>query len=116
MLEYHLLFDELRKKLRLFMVIEYDINNNPYLRIEPESYSFSNSNVLNIIGIPNGTEERADSKRLFNSIEVGSNFTDFSLESDYYPTDNPILSFRKSVFNTCGECSVNNDSQENKRL
>ena len=108
------LFDELRKKLRLFMVIEYDINNNPYLRIEPESYSFSNSNVLNIIGIPNGTEERADSKRLFNSIEVGSNFTDFSLESDYYPTDNPILSFRKSAFNTCGECSVNNDSQENK--
>ena len=54
------------------MVIEYDVDGIPYLRIEQESYSFSSTNILSISDIQDSTTEEIDKTRLYNSIKVGS--------------------------------------------
>lgn len=108
------LFEELRKKFRLFMVIEYDVDGIPYLRIEPESYSFSSTNILDISDIQDSTTEEIDKTRLYNSIKVGSKIFEPKTGVYWYNEKSPILSFIESTFPTCGECTVNSDSEQNE--
>jgi hypothetical protein len=55
------LFAELRKKLNIFIGIEYDVANRPYLRIEQLPYFFSNTIPLfNINEIPQGAIQTYD--------------------------------------------------------
>lgn len=108
------LFEELRKKFRLFMVIEYDVDGIPYLRIEQESYSFSSTNILSISDIQDSTTEEIDKTRLYNSIKVGSKIFEPKTGVYWYNEKSPILSFIESTFPTCGECTVNSDSEQNE--
>ena len=108
------LFEELRKKFRLFMVIEYDVDGIPYLRIEPESYSFSSTNILDISDIQDSTTEEIDKTRLYNSIKVGSKITEPTTVETIYDENSPVLSFIESTFTTCGECTVNSERKKKK--
>ena len=113
-LSFQTLFSELRKKFRLFIVVEYDGLNNPYLRVEPESYSFNTLNILTIPEIQNETIEQVDKTRLYNSIKVGSKKTLITTDVDFYNETNPLLNFNEATFTTCGECTVNSDSEQNE--
>lgn len=110
------LFKELRKKLRLYMVIEYSFGV-PYLRIEPEDYSFDDTTLLmNFDTIPYGTKETFDINRLFNSISVGSKTTklqDIDGETavkDYEKSDT-LLMWDDKNYNSCGYCTATKDSE-----
>jgi len=112
-LSFNKLFLELRKKFRLYIVVEYNLGV-PYLRIEPESYSFSDTELLSINKIPNGTTELIDINRIFNAIEVGSNDTELDTGDNFYDINQPIYNWNKTTFTACGECSVSNYSEQSK--
>lgn len=112
-ISFNKLFLELRKKFRLYIVVEYALGV-PYLRIEPESYSFSDVELLSIDKIPNGTTELIDINRIFNAIEVGSNDTELDTGEDFYNINIPLYNWNKTTFTACGECSVSNYSEQSK--
>ena len=112
-LSFNKLFTELRKKFRLYIVVEYN-SGVPYLRIEPESYSFSNVELLSIVDLPNGITEKIDISRIFNSIEVGSQDTELDTGDNFYDIYQPIDNWDKTTFTACGECSVSSNSEQNK--
>jgi hypothetical protein len=105
------LFDELRKKLRLYMGIEYDVANRPYLRIEQESYFFSNTVPLfNIDEIPHGTIQTYDINRNFNAINVGSTTVDVQDGgSTPYPQES-YTAWNDETYVGCGTCTGLKDS------
>ena len=100
------LFLELRKKLRLYMAIEYDVANRPYLRIEQEGYFFSNTVPLfSVDSVQLGTIQTYDRTRDFNEIKIGS--TDSTVQDGspvYYPKD-PYNSWVENKFLGCGTCT-----------
>lgn len=113
------LFKELRKKLRLYMVIEYSFGV-PYLRIEPEDYSFDDTTeLMSFNDIPYGAKETFDINRLFNSISVGSKTTklqDIDGETavkDYEKSDS-LLMWDDRTYNSCGYCTATKDSESVK--
>lgn len=112
-LSFNKLFLELRKKFRLYIIVEYALGV-PYLRIEPESYSFSSTNILDISDIQDSTTEEIDKTRLYNSIKVGSNDTELDTGDDFYNINTPLLNWDKTTYTACGECSVSNYSEQNE--
>ena len=122
-LTFRKLFDEVRKKVRIYIGIEYDVNNNPYLRIEQESYFFTSDNLLSFTDIPYGTLEKTDLSRIFNSIMVGSNNTELQsadsgfdggyTPNPYQPTD-LNRTWNKQTYTSCGRCTNDSNSEQNK--
>lgn len=105
------LYEELRKKLRLYMAVEYS-GGNAYLRIEHEDYFFSNTTPLFNLNIQPKTVQKYDIDRNFNIIDIGS--TDYLLSSEdsiiSYPQKR-YISWNKETYNSCGTCS---GKKENK--
>lgn len=105
-------FDELRKKDRIYMVIEYD-GLVPYLRIEQESYSYdSTTTLLTIPKVPLTAVETIDYSRYFNGIKVGSNDTKLQDEEAVpdYP-QNELTAWQSETYNSCSDCIADKDSE-----
>jgi len=106
------LFSELRKKLNLYMGIEYDEFNNPYLRIEQQSYFFLDSlELFSIDELPKDIKQDYDIKRDFNEILIGSETTKKVGDSTdiHYPQDR-YTSWNKESYSGCGTCTGEKDS------
>ena len=106
------LFSELRKKLNLYMGIEYDEFNNPYLRIEQQSYFFLDSlELFSIDELPKDIKQDYDIKRDFNEILIGSETTKEVGDSTdiHYPQDR-YTSWNKESYSGCGTCTGEKDS------
>lgn len=122
-LTFNQLFDEVRKKTRIFLGIEYDTNNNPYLRIEQESYFYTLNKMLTFDEVPYGVTEGTDLSRIFNSILVGSDKTELqSADSGFvvgYTPDpyNPSdlnRTWNKQTYTSCGRCTSDVNSEQNE--
>lgn len=117
------LFEEVRKKTRIFLGIEYDVNNQPYLRIEQESYFYNYDKILTFDETPYGTFEKTDLSRIFNSIMVGSDKTELQpsdtgfvggyTPDPYDPTD-LSRTWIKQTYTSCGRCTNDINSEQNK--
>ena len=104
------LFTDLRKKLSLYMAIEYDSFSNPYLRIEQESYFFADVELFSISTMPTGAIQTYDNDRNFNVINIGSE--DFEVQEDT-PVTYPQLRYtawNKESYGKCGSCLGEKDS------
>lgn len=100
------IFDELRKKLRIYMSVEKDLTGNYYLLIEDEDYFFKNDVLLTIDKVPNGTLQKKDLQRSFARIDIGSNETELQPEhAPDYPQET-VIAWEKEMFNFCGTCSA----------
>ncbi len=111
LLSFAKLFNELRKKLKLYMAVEYDGQNIPYLRIEPESYFYDNTTkILTIDSVPRGTLETLDSARLYNRIDVGSKDTFVTDEANVDYPQNALTAWNDESFTGCGGCSGDKDN------
>jgi len=101
------LYSELRKKLALYMSIEYFDNGDAYLRIEPESYFFSDDILFSIDKLPLDSVEKIDESRLFNSIIVGSTINKLIDDEDPLPTmpEQKLVGWLKETKTNCGACS-----------
>lgn len=110
MLSFQKVFDELRKKLKVYMGIEYD-GDTPYLRIEKESYFFdATEEILNISEPPAEVVEKLDTSLLYNQINVGSSTTE--LQNDAVP-DYPqekLIAWNEENYTNCGGCGGEKDS------
>jgi len=104
------LFIEMRKKVRLYMSIEKDINNNPFLRIEDEDYFYSNDILFEINNTGNDYTIKKDNKRNFSFIKAGSNVTELAEnETPSYP-QTKLIAWNKEDFGFCGSCSADKDN------
>lgn len=102
------LFDELRKKLRIYMGIEYTISGVPYLRIEQEDYFFTNTVLYTLTDIPVDTVQTYDVERNFNQIEIGSEtFRPADEGSEIYYPQKRYTAWNNEVYNSCGTCTAN---------
>jgi hypothetical protein len=101
------LYSELRKKLALYMSIEYFDNGDAYLRIEPESYFYSDEILFNIDELPLNSVEKIDESRLFNSIIVGSTINKLIDDGDPLVTmpEQKLVGWLKETKTNCGACS-----------
>jgi len=108
------LFTELRKKLKIYMGVEYNTNGNQYIRIEHEDYFYSNTiPLLNYNEIPNNTVQSYDLDGEFNSIIVGSDGTDLTDDGvEYYPSDY-IDGWEQGALIGCGTCSARKSNELN---
>jgi hypothetical protein len=107
------LFSELRKKLRLYMGIEYDINDKPYLRIEQEDYFFSNTISLLNIDIQPKTVQKYNTDRDFNYIDIGSSIYEPVDEFYNFVDDNKYDYWKEGTFQNCGTCTANKGNKLN---
>lgn len=97
------LFSELSKKERLYTSIDNDINGEPYLRIEQESYSFSNTTpLLDVDEIPFDTMQEVDIDRSYVSIIVGSK--DIMDGDGEYFRNRRYTSFVEESYDKCSNC------------
>jgi len=100
------IFNELRKKLRIYMSVEKDSIGNYYLLIEDEDYFFKNDVLLTIDKIPNRIVQTKDLERSFARIEIGSKDTQLQPEhAPDYPQET-VIAWNKETFNFCGTCSA----------
>lgn len=116
------LFDEVRKKKRIFMGIEYDLDSNPYLRIEQEDYFYTSDKLIEFTEIPYNVMEKTDTTRIFNSLKIGSNIVDLQnsdtgfdegyIPDPYSPTDFS-RTWTPQTFTTCGSCTSESNSDQN---
>ena len=106
------LFTELRKKFNLYMGIEYDAFNNPYLRIEQESYFFLDGYELFAIDyIPKDTKQEYDIKRNFNIISIGSKTYKTEDPANEFYNENRQDGWIDSKYTSCGTCTGLKDSK-----
>lgn len=101
------LFNELRKKLNIYMGIEYDSSGSPYLRIEDEPYFFANTELFSMSELPFDASEKIDSDRYFSIINVGSTNTDLQDEATPLPSmpQNKLVGWNEETKTGCGACS-----------
>lgn len=105
------LFQELRKKLRLYMGIEYTVSGVPYLRIEQEDYFYANTPIITIPDVPINLVQSYDLDRNFNRIEMGSETTEMADEATeiYYPQKR-FTAWNAERYLSCGTCLSNKES------
>lgn len=105
------LFQELRKKLRLYMGIERYPNGVPYLRIEQENYFFADTPLISISDVPINLTQSYDIDRNFNSISMGSEATEMADEATeiFYPQKR-FIAWNNERYLSCGSCLSNKDS------
>jgi hypothetical protein len=117
------LFEEVRKKVRIFMAVEYDVYGNPYLRIEDENYFYTSDRLVSFADIPFGVIEKTDITRIFNSLEIGSRITELQdsetgFEDGYVPNPYEPTDFSRTwtpqTYTTCGSCTSESNSDQNR--
>lgn len=112
LLSFQKVFEELRKKLKVYMGVEYD-GDTPYLRIERESYFFDDTTeILNITDIPAEVIEKIDTSLLYNQIKVGS--TTWELQDAEATPDYPqekLIAWNEETYTNCGGCMGEKDSE-----
>ena len=103
------LYTELRKKLRLFMSVDMFNSGQPYLRIEPESYFFSNTTpLLTIDEVPFDTSQQVDLERSYSRVKVGSSII-MDGDGEYFPNAH-YESFREEEYGNCSTCFAKKES------
>lgn len=108
------LFMELRKKLKIYMGIEYNMHGQPYIRIEHEDYFYSNTiPLLNYNITPNDTMQSYDLDGEFNNIIVGSEGTDLTDEGVAYFNSDYIDGWEQGTLIGCGTCSARKGNELN---
>ncbi|HRH57731.1 MAG TPA: hypothetical protein PLS10_08770 [Chitinophagales bacterium] len=105
------LFKELRKKLALYMAIEYDDLGNPYLRIEEENYFFADVELFSIDEIPRNVIQTYDNKRNFNVVNIGSNKTEALEDSPITYPQLRYTAWNEESYGKCGSCVGEKDSE-----
>lgn len=105
------LFQELRKKLRLYMGIEYTVSGVPYLLIEQEDNFYANTPIITIPDVPINLVQSYDLDRNFNRIEMGSETTEMADEATeiYYPQKR-FTAWNAERYLSCGTCLSNKES------
>ena len=102
-------FKEIRKKLHIYMAVETDSAGNVFLRIEPETYFFNQTNVLTIPDIPLDLVETIDTSQVLSSISVGSKDTKVD-DGNYYTFAEVFLQgWIEENFNNCSTCIEENN-------
>lgn len=104
------LFNELRKKLVIYMGIEYESDGTPYLRIEDEGYFYTNDELFVIDELPDDAEEEIDENSLYNQIAVGSNTVEIQQESTIIKSQDRLDAWNEETYLGCGGCSGQKDS------
>lgn len=105
------LFIELRKKLRLYMGIEYDDFGNPYLRIEQEDYFFAEVELFSIDELPKNAIQTYDNKRNFNEISIGSSTTKVQEDSPITYNQERFVAWNNEPYGGCGTCIGEKESK-----
>jgi len=104
------IFDEIRKKERIYMEVQQDNSGVYYLRVEHESYFFEDVMLFNIDGIPSGITQEFDANRNFSRIEVGSDKTDLGDTGiEYYPQLD-YTAWNEETYAFCGTCAADKNS------
>jgi hypothetical protein len=111
-LTFEQLFIEVRKKTKIYLGIEYDAGGNPYLRIEPEDYFFSETIPLfNITEVVYNTIQKFDENRNFNQISVGSSTYQVEEGNPIYYDQLRYTAWNDDAFIGCGSCSGDKNSE-----
>lgn len=104
------LFKELRKKIRIYMGIEYNSGGTPYLRIENESYFFSDTELFNMDDIPYNATQSYDIRRTFNQINIGSELTKVKEDGVVTYPQTRYNAWNKETYGKCGTCVGEKDN------
>ncbi len=111
-ISFETLYLALKKKLNLGMAFETQANGRPLLRIEPASYFFQTSALVNLYDQPN-IDLTFDKARLYQAINFGSNpmlekeaCDDGNTPCTFLQT--PFRGFRDETFGFTGECNTSN--------
>lgn len=112
-LSFEKVYLELRKKEALYCTIMYESDGTPYLSIEPEVDAFSEDPadlLFTMDEMPEGAVEVIDEKRLFNSINVGSNDVKLKDEDNVVVPQQRYTAWNKETYIGCGGCSGEKDT------
>lgn len=105
------LFRELRKKLTLYMSIEY-AGVQPYIRIEPEQYFYKDELLFEIDELPLDAVENIDENRIFSVIDVGSSNTNIQESTTAIVPQERLQAWNKESYVGCGGCSGEKDTNK----
>jgi hypothetical protein len=101
-------FREVRKKTRIYMQVSTDVNGNATIRIEPESYFFTEDLLMEIEGMPLDLIETVDLEQYFSEIRIGSKTIEVD-DGFFYKYPRLFLdSWQEESFNNCTECVEQN--------
>lgn len=113
-LSFKKLFEEVRKKHRIYMSVDY-LGSQTILRIENEDYFYSNTELMSFDNLPHGITEVIDKSKIFNSIQVGSENTKLNdSANDFYFNGNDIFTWDKKTYTACSGCTADADGEQNK--
>lgn len=101
-------FREVRKKLRIYMSVDTDVNGVPTVRIEPESYFYSNVELKAITGVPFDLIEEYDIETVYSEIKVGSTETKVDDGTFYTYPKLTLYAFENETYNSCSDCVEEN--------
>ena len=85
------------------MIVEYETDGTPYLRIEEEDYMFEDVSLLELSDTFD-METYLDVKKIFNDVLAGSNTTKLVDKGNLIYKQLPIVSWRKETILSCGSC------------
>lgn len=101
-------FKEVRKKLRIYMSVDTDVNGVPTVRIEPESYFFSNTQLFDVGDTPVDLLEEYDLEQIYSEVKIGSKDTKVD-DGTFYTYPQLLLdSWVEETYNNCSDCVVEN--------
>ena len=103
-LSFDTLFEEVNKNYPIKKVIEYELDGTPYLRIEEESYTYEDTEILELSTIPLDFECHLDVDRLYNGIKVGSKTTKVLDTTTPIVTGISLTLWSEETYNGCGGC------------
>ena len=104
--EFKLLFTELAKKYNLWIGVERDTSGNPVLRLEPESYFYSDTGTLLQTDIQD-LVRATDLDRLWAKVKVGSEVF-IKEQATAFPLPFLVLrGFTSEEFHFSGTCNTN---------
>jgi hypothetical protein len=101
-------FKEVRKKLRIYMSVDVDNLGNPTIRIEPEAYFFSNTQLFDVGDLPFDLIETYDKEQIYSEVKVGSSETKVD-DGTYYTYPKLLLdAWEIETYQNCSECVTEN--------
>lgn len=98
------IFSEVNKNYPIKKIVEYELDGTPYLRIEEESYTYQDTEILELSTIPLDFKCNIDVDRLYNGIKVGSNITKLTDATTPIVTGLSLTLWSEETYNGCGGC------------